>query len=270
MPSCGLAIHYDLGTINSMPQQSYPPDIGKPEFNCPHCGVFAAQVWYVVAGRQGNWHIDAGGPQSHSWPRPGGGTHHFAIETFTVVQNGKRVGMFVGGKAQAIPKGEDDLVLHDYYVSVCFHCTKPSLWELNKMVCPSLGGVEQPNADLNADIRADYLEAAAVVQQSPRAAAALLRLCVQKLTKQLGLPGKNINEDIAALVDRGLNPDIQQALDTVRVIGNNAVHPLEMDVKDDIQTANALFALVNFIADQIITFPARRAASPCRCQRALS
>ena len=87
-----------------------------------------------------------------------------------------------------------------------------------------------------------------------------MRLCIQKLTKQLGLPGKNINEDIAALVVRGLNPDIQQALDTVRVIGNNAIHPLEMDMKDDRQIANALFALVNFIADQMITFPAKRAA----------
>lgn len=246
--------------MNTMTHKSYPPELGKPEFNCVHCGVFAAQVWYVVAGRQGNWRDDAGSPQPHSTPRPGGGTHHFAIEPFATIQNDKRVGMSVGGKAHAIPKGEDDLLLHDYYISICFHCTKPSLWELNKMVCPSLGGQEQPNTDLNNDIRADYLEAAAVVQQSPRAAAALLRLCVQKLCIQLGLSGKNINEDIATLVAGGLNPDIQQALDTVRVIGNNAVHPLEMDMKDDTHTANALFALVNYIADQMITFPAKRAS----------
>ena len=81
-----------------------------------------------------------------------------------------------------------------------------------------------------------------------------------RTTRQLGLPGKNINEDIAALVTRGLNPDIQQALDTVRVIGKNAVHPLEMDVKDNRQVANALFSLVTFISDQMITFPAKRAA----------
>ena len=243
-----------------MPQDSYPPELGKSEFNCPHCGVFAAQVWYVVAGRQGNWQRDQSGQQPHSFACPSGGTHHFAIGTFTTTQNGKKVGMGIGGKAQGIPKGEDDLVLHDFYVSVCFRCSKPSLWNLAKMVCPSLGGVERPNADFNPDIRDDYLEAASVVQQSPRAAAALLRLCVQKLCKQLGLPGKNISEDIATLVSRGLNPDIQQALDTVRVIGNNAVHPLEMNVKDDRQTANALFSLVNFIGDQMITFPARRAA----------
>ncbi|MHB1401707.1 MAG: DUF4145 domain-containing protein [Thiobacillus sp.] len=243
-----------------MPQASYPPELSKSEFNCAHCGVFAAQVWYVVAGRQGNWRQDQKNPQPHSFPCLLGGTHHFAIEPFNTTQNGKKVGMSVGGQVQALPKGEDDLLLHDYYISVCFHCAKPSLWNLDKMVCPSQGGIESPNLDLDEDIRADYLEAASVVQQSPRAAAALLRLCVQKLTKQLGLQGKNINEDIAALVARGLNPDIQQALDTVRVIGNNAVHPLEMDMKDNRQIANALFALVNFIADQMITFPAKRAA----------
>ena len=243
-----------------MTQTSYPPELGKSEFNCAHCGVFAAQVWYVVAGRQGNWQRDQGGQQPHSFACPAGGTHHFAIGTFTTTQNGTKIGMGVAGRVQSIPKGEDDLVLHDFYVSVCFHCLKPSLWNLAKMVCPSLGGVEPPNTDLDAGIQGDYLEAASIVQQSPRAASALLRLCVQKLTKQLGLPGKNINDDIAALVSRGLNPDIQQALDTVRVIGNNAVHPLEMDIKDDARIANALFSLVNFIAEQMISFPAKRAS----------
>lgn len=243
-----------------MPQTSYPPELGESEFNCAHCGVFSAQTWYVVAGRQGFWQQDQGGPQPHSSPRPGGGTHHFAIQAFSATQRGKTVSMAVGGKGHSLPKGDDDLLLHDFYVSVCFHCSRPSVWNLDKMVAPSVGGIDLPNADLAEDIRVDYLEAASVVQQSPRAASALLRLCVQKLIKQLGLPGKNINEDIATLVSRGLDPSIQQALDTVRVVGNNAVHPLEMDIRDNREIANALFALVNFIADQMITFPAKREA----------
>lgn len=237
---------------------SYPPELAKSEFNCAHCGVYAAQSWYIVAGRQGNWRDDEKHVQPHSIAKPGG-TRHFAIEPFSTVQNGRRVSMAVGGKAHVIPKGEEDLLLHDFYLSVCFHCGRASIWNLEKMLFPAHSGVGSPNPDLAPDIRADYMEAAAIVQQSPRAAAALLRLCIQKLAVQLGLPGKNINDDIATLVRRGLNPEIQQALDVVRVVGNNAVHPLEMNLRDDRQTANALFSLVNFIAEQMLTFPKKRA-----------
>lgn len=243
-----------------MPHSSYPPELSKSEFNCAYCGVYSAQAWYIVAGRQGNWRDDGATPQPHSLPKLSGGTHHFAIEPFFSIKDSKRVNMSVGGRAQTIPKGEDDLLRHDLYLSVCFHCGEASVWSLDRMIWPVRGGVEQPNSDLSAEIQSDYAEAASIVQQSPRAAAALLRLCIQKLTRQLGLPGKNINDDISALVQRGLNPEVQQALDVVRVVGNNAVHPLEIDLKDDAPTANALFGLVNFIAEQMITFPNKRAA----------
>ena len=56
---------------------------------------------------------------------------------------------------------------------------------------------------------------------------------------------------------RGVNGYVQQALDTVRVIGNESVHPGQMDLRDDVKTAQTLFELVNFIIDQRITQPNR-------------
>ncbi len=112
-----------------------------------------------------------------------------------------------------------------------------------------------PNPDLRDDIREDYLEARGIVTKSPRGAAALLRLCTQKLCQQLGKPGKNPNEDIAALVKEGLPTGVQKSLDVVRVIGNNAVHPGQIDLKDDVETANKLFELINIIARVMITQP---------------
>lgn len=240
-----------------MSAKSYPPGLAETQFSCAHCGVYSAQVWYVVAGRQGEWVVDTGNPQPHSQPRPRGGSHHFAIRPFSFSKDGQSHGMSVSGKTNSIPPGDHDLVMSDFHLSVCVHCGQAAFWRQQEMLFPTLGSIEMPNADLNPAIRADYLEAAAIAARSPRGAAALLRLCIQQLCCQLGLSGKNLNNDIAVLVQRGLNPDIQVALDAVRVIGNNAVHPLEMDLRDDLHTAHTLFSIVNYVAEQMITFPAK-------------
>jgi hypothetical protein len=44
-------------------------------------------------------------------------------------------------------------------------------------------------------------------------------------------------------------------LDTVRVIGNNAVHPGQIDLNDTSEVAASLFRLVNAIVEQMITHP---------------
>jgi Domain of unknown function (DUF4145) len=138
-------------------------------------------------------------------------------------------------------------------ISLCTHCRSTAFWVDGVRVHPTVNAAPPANPDLPANVQADYAEAAAVASRSPRAAAALLRLCIQNLCVHLGLPGANINSDIGELVSRGLDPDVQMALDALRVIGNNAVHPLELDLRDDHATATALFEAVNFIAEQMIT-----------------
>jgi hypothetical protein len=144
--------------------------------------------------------------------------------------------------------------------SVCSHCHEWLYWFDDRIIVPDVSTAPAANEDLADDIKADYQEAASIASKSPRGAAALLRLCIQKLCKQLGEKGRNIDDDIAALVKKGLDIQIQQALDTVRVIGNEAVHPGEMDLRDDPELAGHLFELVNLIADQMITQPKKRAA----------
>ena len=104
------------------------------------------------------------------------------------------------------------------------------------------------------DVRSDYAEAAGIVDTSARGAA-LLRLAIQKLMMHLGEPGKNLNDDIGALVKKGLDAKVQRALDAVRVIGNNAVHPGTIDLKDDKPTAIKLFGLVDYIVESQISTP---------------
>jgi hypothetical protein len=112
-----------------------------------------------------------------------------------------------------------------------------------------------PNSDMGDQIKADYIEAGAVLSDSPRAAAALLRLALQKLCRQLGEKGDNINEDIKNLVAKGLNPLVQKSLDALRITGNNAVHPGEINLEEEPEKVLKLFELLNFIANKMITEP---------------
>ncbi len=53
----------------------------------------------------------------------------------------------------------------------------------------------------------------------------------------------------------GLNPRVQKALDAVRVFGNEAVHPGQIDMRDDRATAETLFRLLNLVAEKMISEP---------------
>jgi hypothetical protein len=148
----------------------------------------------------------------------------------------------------------------DTMVGICDHCHQFSIWINRVMEYPVLRATPPPHPDLPKDILPDYEEARSVFGTSKRSSAALLRLVIQKLCIALGQPGKNLNADIGALVAKGLPLKIQQSLDIVRVIGNNQVHPAQLDVSDDEPTATRLFELVNVIVENQIASPKRIAA----------
>jgi len=142
-----------------------------------------------------------------------------------------------------------------FMISYCDKCQGSTIWTNENIVYP-LNSISEPaNPDLPVDISNDYAEAATVFSISPRSSAALLRLAIQKLCKHLGEEGKNINSDIKNLVSKGLPDRVQQALDSVRVIGNDAVHPGTINLNDNREVAAKLFKLVNFIATKMITEP---------------
>jgi hypothetical protein len=123
------------------------------------------------------------------------------------------------------------------------------LWPIGSQLAPA------PHIDMPDEPKEDYEEARAILERSPRGAAALLRLALQKLMVSLGQKGEHINSDIAALVKEGLSPGVQKALDTLRITGNNAVHPGLIDLNDNRDIAVAIFGLMNYIVEQQITRP---------------
>ncbi len=145
--------------------------------------------------------------------------------------------------------------VNNLFLSQCYNCKKIAVWVHESLVFPSQKLGAAPNPDLPESILHDFEEARSILNLSPRGAAALLRLCIQKLCASLGEKGKNIDDDISSLVSKGLNPLVQKSLDVVRVIGNEAVHPGVIDLKDDRNTALRLLDLVNVITDQMISHP---------------
>lgn len=153
------------------------------------------------------------------------------------------------------------------YTATCAKCDTASIWrtqlhETNnalletQMIYPDVSVSVIPENDMPHDVRADFEEAKAVFHKSPKASAALLRLALQKLLKHLGEPGENINKDIGSLVEKGtLNVGVQRAADTVRITGNNAVHPGVMNDDDIDYIAAKMFDLINFIVKKTITEP---------------
>ena len=142
-------------------------------------------------------------------------------------------------------------------VTQCNHCRAYVIWfaPSGTLIYPEASTVPMPCDDMPEDVKADYNEARGIVSKSPKGAAALLRLAIQRLMPHLGEPGKNIDTDIASLIKKGLPPLVQQALDSVRVVGNECVHPGTMDIKDTPEVAIRLFDLVNFIVQDRITNP---------------
>lgn len=144
-------------------------------------------------------------------------------------------------------------------VRECGRCNQDCVWYLGKLLYPldiSLATV--PNSDLPDVVRCDVDEARLVLSLSPRSAAALLRLAIEKLCLHLGAEGKDINAQIGWLVrERRLDPMVQQALDIVRVVGNEAVHPGTLDLRDKPHDVGMLFSMVNEIAEELITRPKR-------------
>ena len=143
---------------------------------------------------------------------------------------------------------------HPIRVGNCTQCNQNTLWVFDKMCFPDTGAAIFPNSEMPQVVKELYVEAASIHAKSPRGAAALLRLAIQVLCKELGEKGTNIDHDIANLVKKGLPDIVQQSLDLVRVTGNHAVHPGQIDTDDPV-VVGQLFELVNIIVEYMVALP---------------
>ena len=209
------------------------PSIYETAFDCPLCGAFAKQDWFRARGEfLRNSYLDA---LKESLKQ---------TDAESLIPGIENSGIMAGVH-----------VISHITFSVCSHCRRASVWNGNKLILPAPNLAPSPSEDMPPDVLEDYNEAASIFVASSRGAAALLRLALQKLCKHLGEPGKHIDTDIASLVRKGLDVRVQQALDAIRVIGNEAVHPGSIDLRADRESAEMLFQLMNLIVEKMVSEP---------------
>lgn len=141
------------------------------------------------------------------------------------------------------------------HIGCCTKCDDYHLWVGEDMVYPQASSAPIPTDDMPERVREEFNEARQIVDDSPKAAAALLRLAMEKLVQDLtGNDDQSLYAGIGELVDEErIDERIQKALDSVRVTGNDYVHAGEIYSPDDRETALRLFELVNVIVELTIS-----------------
>jgi len=155
------------------------------------------------------------------------------------------------------PVDEEKEASDDLALSYCDKCGKYAVWIKDDMIFPLPSAVPLPLEEMPEEVKEVYNEARGIMNASPRSAAALLRYAIQMLMYNLGEDGENINDVILDLRNKGLDVKIQKALDSVKVTGDEAINPGQIDPRDDDETAQVLFNLLNLIVDALITQPRR-------------
>lgn len=218
------------------------PKYRDSKFQCPHCNTVATQEWFNaneagITAMQIIDHLYLNYRSNISVT-----AQEYIIRFLNSVENNFQDRLY-----QFVPK--------KFSVATCASCEEFTLWVNEEIIYPKKTTVPPPNEDLDEDIKTLYIEASTILIDSPKGSTALLRLALQKLLKQIGGSGKNINKDIKDLVADNLSVQMQQALDLLRVVGNNAVHPGQIDLDDNIDIARKLFDILNYIAYELITKP---------------
>jgi hypothetical protein len=214
-----------------MASHDVEPQLGGESFSCPHCNAVAHQDWFSLFLKPEN-------------------------ATEVVVLTLEALMLAKGNESdQLVQRLKDNVLAYEYqehprnlkvkllnlHVSRCYNCKGFTVWVRDRLVFPIKGNepldiIEADFRQVEEDVQAhgedeevseDFEEAAAILNKFPRGAAALTRVCIQNMMPLLKQTGKNLDENISSLVRKGLEVEIQQAMDVLQVVLNSLERILE-------------------------------------------
>ena len=165
-----------------MTSKYIPPAINLVSFNCPHssCRALAQQFWFSAYAEPMKKDatpliLDADRVVKMNWDHAEDDGERDRLKRQAAKMATGRPFIWGGDRASR------EVGLSNVSVAQCYACNEISIWIYDRMVYPVRGEAPLPNPDLPEDIRGDYDEASTILDLSPRGAAALLRLGIQKL-----------------------------------------------------------------------------------------
>lgn len=204
------------------------PKYVEEAFNCPRCGVLVPHKWYS---------INSLNDQNE---KPTISELNLQSERFRgFINNNERYRL--------------DWKLD---LSICTYCKEYTIWENRNIIYPLESNLPKPHDDMFEDVKNIYEEALLVYKHSPRASAALLRLAIETMIPQLEeykIKKSNLNTMIGELVKKDIPLYVQQGLDSIRIYGNEGIHPGEINLNEEQETVLFLFELINIMIEELIT-----------------
>ena len=207
------------------------PRLGAASFSCPHCNTVAHQDWYsLFLNPENAAEIRVLTPETVivSTLRQGEAQRDNIKEVDQLVERLKKNELTYQYQKHPQPLKVRMANLH---MSNCHGCNGFSLWVGGVLVFPTK--VDQTSELVEEDVE----EAAAILEKFPRGATALMRVCIQKLVPLLKENGKELNNYVSSLVHKGLEMEIQQAMEVLQVLRADPGQLSQLEAQADKETA---------------------------------
>ncbi|HEY7244156.1 MAG TPA: DUF4145 domain-containing protein [Xanthobacteraceae bacterium] len=210
------------------------PKLGADTFSCPHCDTAAHQDWYSLFLKPENdadvvvvapEAITTASMALHSKP-----DEIKEIDQFVERLKKNELTFEYQKHSQSLK-----VKMANLHLSSCHSCNGFAIWVGQRLVFPYWVEKIPEIAEQDLD------EAAAVLNKSPAGAAALMRICIQKLMPLLKENGKRLDENISSLVRKGLEVEIQQAMEVLQVLRDEPVQLTNLESKEEQETALRFF-----------------------------
>lgn len=133
----------------------------------------------------------------------------------------------------------------------CPNCRKLVLEVAGKISYPTGSGISAVDC-MPQEAKEVFEEAQSIINLSPRAACAMLRICVERMVNASGAEGGNLDRKINSL---GLPATMASVAHACRLVGNDAVHNNAIDFSmgsdEALAVSGALSRFANRLAEEL-------------------